>query len=324
MSANIKSFAMQFGAERPWWAGATEEIPTFPVNAHWEEVVKAANLDWSVSLQPVYNNNGSKIEGYYSVQRDDNLIDLAVVQSRYRPAQNKDCFSMLNEIVNGNLQFHTAGSLGLGETIWALTKLAGQIRVIGNDVVDKFLLLSNSHNGTSKLRIKFTPVRVVCQNTLRQAELDGNFLFEGKHTENLPKKISQIKNLFIQAEQQAKEFEQNAKLLVCKTVSDEQVEAFLYDVLGYGREFKENFAEIPTKSKNVAEKMIDLYHTGKGTEIPGVKGSLWGAYNAVTEYVDHFATVKNEDKDPTNRLRSIWFGNGEQVKNKAFNKAIAL
>ena len=70
--------------------------------------------------------------------------------------------------------------------------------------------------------------------------------------------------------------------------------------------------------------MFELYHTGKGSDIPGVKGSLWGAYNAVAEYVDHYATVKNEDKDSTNRLKSIWFGNGEQIKNKAFNKAIAL
>ena len=77
--------------------------------------------------------------------------------------------------------------------------------------------------------------------------------------------------------------------------------------------------EASTRMKNRLNDLLELAETGKGTELPGVKGSLWGAFNAVTEYADYY-NGKNEN----NRAQSTLFGAGAQMKARAFDAALAL
>ncbi len=74
-------------------------------------------------------------------------------------------------------------------------------------------------------------------------------------------------------------------------------------------------AERNTRTENVWNTILDLHETGQGAEMS--KGTLWGAYNAVTEYTDHVI----HSQDPTKRLNSIWFGGGEKLKMKALKLA---
>ena len=83
------------------------------------------------------------------------------------------------------------------------------------------------------------------------------------------------------------------------------------------------FKELSTQKENQKNKLLYLFDYGQGQKT-GNKNSLWKAYNAVTEFVDHERTVKNIDKDSSNKLSSIWFGSGAKLKEKAYNEALAL
>lgn len=101
---------------------------------------------------------------------------LGVVGKGYEPLQNTDAFKFFDPLVDKKLiEYETAGSLGKGEIIWILAKLKqnGEFKINKNDVVQKYLLLSNSHDGNSAVSVKFTPIRVVCQNTLAIALNEG-------------------------------------------------------------------------------------------------------------------------------------------------------
>ena len=71
------------------------------------------------------------------------------------------------------------------------------------------------------------------------------------------------------------------------------------------------------------------FETGLGNQQPQVRGTLWAAYNGVTEYVDHCVSVvgkrrKRPATTPDRRLRSIWFVDGHYTKARAYREACNL
>jgi phage/plasmid-like protein (TIGR03299 family) len=115
-----------------------------------------------------------------------------VVGHGYEILQNDKAFEFFEPfIVSRAARFETAGALRDGERVWVLAKLADPIRVIGDDVVDRYLLLSNSHDGRGAVSIRFTPVRVVCQNTLNLATKGGSATIHVRHTRGMYQRLDQ-------------------------------------------------------------------------------------------------------------------------------------
>lgn len=182
MSANLliqNGQASMFYINEVPWHGLGTKLDK-PATA--QEAITVAHLDWKVVKLPLFA--GSKRipvpDRFAVVRRTGDLIAktdpvLGIVSNEYTPLQNRDAFAFFDPIVGQNAAiYHTAGALGQGERVWILAKLPGHIRVVGDDITEKYLLLSNSHDGKSSVQIKFTPVRVVCQNTLTLALNDGS------------------------------------------------------------------------------------------------------------------------------------------------------
>jgi len=66
----------------------------------------------------------------------------------------------------------------------------------------------------------------------------------------------------------------------------------------------------------------ELLETTPDLQLSGVRGTLWGAYNAITRFEDYKMPVQEEE--PDQRLERTWFGSGADVKLKALQKAEVL
>ena len=120
---------------------------------------------------------------------------LGIVGKGYTPLPNAEAFTFFDPIVGENAAiYHTAGVLRDGERIWLLAKLPSQIVVAGDDVADKYLLLANSHDERSAVQVKFTSIRVVCNNTLTLALQDGPTI-RITHTRNMQERFQQARRL---------------------------------------------------------------------------------------------------------------------------------
>lgn len=310
-SRNGKASFMYYG-EAPWHRLGTRLDQ--PATA--QEAIETAGLDFTVEKVAIKTDPGDfPVPRYYATVRTDTKIVLGVVGSRYTPIQNRDAFITFDALVGGGEAiYHTAGALGEGERIWILAKLPDFIRVNGNDVVEKFLLLTNSHDGTAPVRVKLTPIRVVCQNTLSVALSGSEQEVRIRHTNGAEAKLAHAHEILGLTNHLYGQLETIFRGMAQKKVDQREASRYVTGV------FRNDPPILSTnRLKPVHDKIFELMETGSGSGES--RGTLWGAYNAVTEYVDHVRRSRVLDG---RHLNSVWFGRGEKIKKRAFQVATGI
>lgn len=313
MPANVST--MMYVGDEPWHklGKRLEKAATS------EEAIIAAGLNWKVSKQELFLGDKKKVPNRFAIVREDNNTPLGIVGNVYNPLQNKDAFRFFDSVVGcKEAMYHTAGALGAGEIIWILAKLPGYIRVIGDDVTEKFLLLTNRHDGTGTVQVLLTPIRVVCQNTLNAALSGNDVRAKIRHSTNIGYKIEEVRETLGIVNAQFAIMEEAAKKLAVTELTNDILKNYFKNVIGAREDDK---GELSTRSQNVLDQLEALYHEGKGAEMKGVRGTAWGAYNAVVEYVDFYRNPKGEAED---RSKSILFGSGSLLKEKAWTQAMLI
>lgn len=328
MPANINSI-MYYG-EKPWHGIGTEL--DHPATA--AEAIKAAKLDWEVKAFPVFAgipdiSDNSKINEFIPVKdtkatiRLDTKDILGIVGRLYTPIQNIDAFSFFDSVVGeGKAIYHVSGVLGKGETIWILAKMPGEIRILQtDDIVEKYLLLTNSHNGRSTMKMFFSPIRVVCENTLSVANSEikqsGGNVVRIKHLPGVYEKVEAARVILGLVDKTYGELQRDYNKLASYPVNDEWLKIYIKALIPAKDE-----RDVSTRTTNIRNEVLSCFES-ESNSLAGIKGSAWAAYNAASEWVDHFSTYsKEKKKDTTTRLASIWLGRGAELKKTAFNLAL--
>lgn len=311
--------SMMFTGEVPWHGlGTRLEDP-----ATAREAIEAAGLDYLAELKVIQTTDGVPVSSRKAVVRSDSGDVLGVVGNSYVPVQNHQAFGFLDDVVaDGDLRYHTAGALGKGERIWMLAKLPDDIRAKGSDdITEKYLLLSNSHDGSSSLRVHFTPIRVVCSNTLAIATRKG----QGQgvsiiHKGDLASKVRQAQEVLGFAKRFYQDVQEQIDRLAQHHPSPRQLEEY----------FRQAYPDSPdgpsARTKNIRDEFLRLFEQGIGHDMPEIRQTTWTALNAVTEYVDHYRSTRGQTPYDrvSNRLESAWFGSGARLKERAWDLALKM
>ena len=305
-----------------------------------EEVIIKAGLDWEVAKCPLVAKmpitdvidltsnpvEESFVRGHelfrdcpnaYATYRTDRNIPLGIVKEKYTEVQNMDAFGFFNNAIGKDKAiWQTAGFFGNGEKIFVSAKLPDSIYVNGMDPVDNYLVFTTSHDGSSGVKILFTPIRVICENTLNAAIRNATNYVSFRHTASVHRNIDQAGEILGIAKEKtlflAEQYEAMSKI----KMTDKEVNQYFIDLIlsenekialaetGHTNEqlIAKNWmavedSGISTKKVNVLHNMREYYEIGPGQK--QYLGTGWGAYNAVTGYysnVDNAEGIKRFDK----------------------------
>lgn len=305
MSHEVETMA--YAGELPWH-GLGHEVPA---DLSPQQMMEAAELDWSVEKQTLVTLEGAEVpEKKALVRSSDNKV-LDIVGKNWNPVQNIEAFEFFDDFVrSGDMQMHTAGSLKGGQIVWGLAKVNDSFELFGGDKVDSYLLFTNPHRFGQSIDVRFTPIRVVCNNTLTLSlSQEANNVVKLNHKKQFD--ADEVKRMLGVAEFKMNQYKEMAQFLGTKQFKLDNVREYFNDLF-------------PTYSKKESDELV-ISRPGQRLEEllnsqPGAnyaQGSWWSAFNAVTYYTDH-----ERGNDSDTRLQSAWYGQSKNLKIKALEKAL--
>ena len=323
-----------FSVKEKAWHGLGQIVEGYPTSA---EALHIAGLDYIVQKRRLFTvanetltilEEGKsgihqiEVPDYYATVRTDSEAVLGVVGKDYEVVQNTDAFAFFDAIVGGDgIQYETAGALGNGERIFITAKLPGYIRVGNDDLIEQYLFLTTSHDGFGSITAAFTPVRIVCNNTLNAALRNCSYALKIRHTTNAKERLAQAHQLIGISNRFSQElegiFNQWAKI----RITDPEVKKLIQMALVPNKEVLQNIQSgkedgLSTCFKNMTDAAFEYATSNDSQQLETTKGSLFGAYNAVTGYFQNVRAYKNEET----KLKSLLLGGTGQIRTqKAFN-----
>lgn len=299
------------------------------------EAIHLANLDYEVGKTTIHAaisdapvtvdsmEHMVKIEDKFATYRSDTKVPLGIVGSRYEIVQNKDAFAFFDSIIdNGEAVFETAGVLGNGERIFVTAKLPEDMLVAG-EPCDKYIILTNSHDGTSSIIAGFTMVRIVCNNTLQAAlkGLTNKVLIQ--HRIGAKDRLGEAYKVMNIASKYMTEVSEVFNQMARTPITDEGLQKYIIDVMQ--PEYKtlksqEDAEKISTRFKNQVTSIYDFAMSHPTQQTDAARGTVWGAYNSISGYYNYIQKYKDDEQKFTSQM----FGNANNRITKAFQKTLEL
>jgi phage/plasmid-like protein (TIGR03299 family) len=309
MSAEVETFAYN-KAELPWHGlGIPVEANLTP-----KQIQKVAKLNWTVEKVPCYaiiNGKKTLVARQALIRNSDNSI-LDIVSDDWNPVQNDEAFEFFTEYCKeGEMTMETAGSLRNGQIVFGLAKINEAFDLFkGNDKIQSYMLFTNPHKYGWSTSVSFTPIRVVCMNTLclSLSTTTNDKIVRVNHRKEFI--AEEAKKTLGIARKKLSEYKERAQLLSTRKANQTDIVEYfkhLFPVLSKKEE--------PRELSLPAKKLLETVTTQPGAEFG--EGTWWQPYNAVTFYLDHEA-----GRTQDSRLTSAWFGAGRKLKVKALNEAV--
>lgn len=310
MAANVET--MFYTRQKPWH-GLGVRVDNAPTS---EEALRLAGLDWKVEQKEIYTPDHTYVPNYrVNVRSTDDSI-LGVVSDRYEVVQNEEAFAFTDALLGEGVRYETAGSLQNGKKVWMLAKLPSEYIISDGERISPYMVFTNSHDGSSAIRVAMTPIRVVCQNTLNLALDAAKRSWSAKHTGNIKNRLDEARDTLLLAEKYMDALGSEIVKLQQKKVSEARVLEYINDFFPVTEDMSS------VKKKNIMKLREDMKR--RYFDAPDLKHLPQNAYrfiNAVSDFATHASPIRKTENYKENLfLRTV---EGNPMIDKAYAMAKA-
>ena len=309
MSANVET--MFYVREKPWH-GLGVKVQEAPTSA---DALVCAGLDWEVIQKAVCTEDGTRISGYKANIRSTDNAALGIVSGKYKVVQNQDAFQFTDDLLGAGVTYETAGALQGGKKVWMLARMPERY-IIAGDEISPYLVILNSHDGSSGIKVAMTPVRVVCQNTLNLALSTAKRTWAAKHTENVMNRVHEARDTLMLAERYMVELGREIDALSKIRLTDKKGMEFLTEF------FPVTEDQTEAQKRNNSRLLEDL--KSRYWEAPDLRDIGNNGYrfvNAVSDFATHADPIRKTRNYKENLfLRTV---EGNPMIDKDYKMALA-
>lgn len=336
---------------KPWTYRGSVNVENCKTAA---EIMSAAGLNWNVAKcelvakMPTHDIYAKEKDSFimgnsmyktcpnaFATYRTDYNIPLGIVKERYTPVQNIEAFTFFDGAIGKDKAiWQTAGFFGNGERIFVSAKLPKNIFVNG-DPVENYLVFTTSHDGSSGVKILFTPIRVICENTLNAAIASSTNYVSFRHTKSVYGNLDIAAEILGICETRIVALQEQFNIMRKIQMSDDKAQQIFANViLTEDEQFKINQtghtvgqiitrdwraindSQVSMKKVNTLSEINNYYFSGIGQK--EILGTAWGVYNAITGYYSNI-----DNSEGTKRMDSLLYGDKSRKIELAGNLLIA-
>lgn len=301
-----------------------------------KEAIETSGLNWKVAKVPlvvmpksqmietgateeqasVFDGCHSKtVDRYANIRMSDKSV-LGTVGESYRILQNSDAFEFFQPFLDSEeCSIETCGSLFNGAKVWVLAKLNRKdMEISAGDNIRKYLMLSNSHDGTMSTRVTLSGIRTVCWNTtISSIRSKDSASIRVRHSSGAIKSLNAIRDTINTIDAEFEATAEQYRKMLRKSISHNDLRKFVKIVLN--TDIHEEESKLSSRTLNKINEVVGLGINGKGN----CGKTVFDAINAVTEYTSWRASRNSE-----NRFDSLYFGQLATLNEKAFKLAVEM
>lgn len=312
-----------FSTKQKAWHGLGQIVEDYPTSA---EALKFAGLDFEVVKRPNQHvlDNGEIVQSktsFFTYRPDTGAVLGDRLGVDYNVVQNTDAFSFFDAIVGGDgVMYETAGALGAGQKVFVTAKLPDYIKVGKEDLIEKYLFLTTSHDGFGSITAAFTPVRIVCANTLGMALRDCSNTVKIRHTSSAQDRLKEAHKVMGISNTLSNQLEDIFNNWAKVKITDTHLKKLIQLAMVPNKEVLRNIQqgntdELSKVFTNICDNTLEYALSSPTQQTDTTRGTLFGLYNSITGY---FQNVKNF-KDDEAKFKSIMYGTGLLRTQAAFN-----
>ena len=278
----------------------------------FHSILTETGTDWKTHLEPVYLADGTEVPDNFAAIRDMDrkILSNRTLSHQYKPFQNEDFADIGQGLMDAGAKPWRGGAYYGGRKVWYQFDL-GDTEIMG-DQHNRYLILSNAHDGSGSVTIAVVLVRIVCSNAMNFAMRNCSYKWAYVHKGQIGDKVAAAKAALLQSDQYLEEYKKEVDQLQKEAMSAAEINAAVELLMPFAKDASDASKERTQKQR---DDLLSLYY-GK-SDLSMLGDTKYHFISAVSDYTSHPTSRRRQTEEALERQQDRIMS-GDPMLQKAY------